>query len=127
MLEAVAVGLGIYTAWEDFKEKSITLIFPLLLSVVATYLNFKTDPTRTTFALVLALGIGLAMRALNVWQEGDTLLLIMYSAVNLKPIWIWAGAIGTSFATALATRGREERLPFAPFLLIGFILSEVVL
>ncbi|MBO8175421.1 MAG: hypothetical protein H0Z18_09205 [Thermococcus sp.] len=126
MLNILAIGAGIYASYEDLKEQAITILPIFLIILLGILVNLPKAPMETAVALATALGLGLAMEKLNAWQSGDTLLLIMYSAVSLKPILIFLTTIASSWVWAIAMQKESQiRLPYAPFLLLGFLIVEV--
>jgi len=125
MLNVLAIGAGMYASYEDLKEQAITILPIFLIIILGVLVNLPKAPLKTVVALATALGLGLAMEKLNAWQPGDTLLLIMYSAINLKPLLIFLTTIASSWTWAIALQKEGQiRLSYAPFLLLGFLIVE---
>lgn len=125
MLSILASAAGTYASYEDIKEQAITILPISLIILLGISVNLPKAPPKTVVALATALGLGLTMQKLNAWQLGDTLLLIMYSAISLKPLLIFLTTIASSWVWAIAMQKENQiRLPYAPFLLLGFLIVE---
>lgn len=121
MAEIIGVWLGYITSLQDVSMHRVNVLYTIPAFIIALILYHP-------LAVMVMAGLGFLMGKLmeygRAWREGDTYLLAAYSALTLQPVLVLAAALFL-FIICKTIRDVKKTLPFAPFLLGGFILTAL--
>lgn len=123
--------LGLGTYW-DWKEKQIYLYLPIFAGIVGIILHLVLGE-HTWMDIALGMAIGIVVLVIS-WTSresigtGDGMMLIASGAFlggwgNLELLMIALLLVGVTalFLIVAKRKGRKDRLPFIPFLLVAYL------
>lgn len=122
-------GLGTY--W-DWKEKQIYLYFPILASIVGMILHLIFQE-HTWKELLFGMAIGVVVLLVSYLSResigmGDGMMLIasgtflgFWANLELFMIALLLSGVTALFLIVVRRKGRKDRLPFIPFLLVAYL------
>lgn len=122
-------GLGTY--W-DWKEKQIYLYFPILASIVGMILHLIFQE-HSWKELLCGMTIGVVVLLVSYFSResigmGDGMMLIasgtflgFWANLELFMIALLLSGVTALFLIVVKRKGRKDRLPFIPFLLVAYL------
>lgn len=116
----VGLGIGVITSKQDIEMHKINVLYTIPAFLVSLFIYPAIAVATMVF---LALMMGKIMEFGKAWKDGDTWLLMAYSALTLDPPIVLAGALSIYILYKIAKGNVKKTLPFAPFLFMGFLLA----
>ncbi len=131
------LGFFSISAFQDYRNRKINIYFLLTGGIIGLLFHLYSMEL-SIIEILLGMGIGMMILFLGLWSGGsvgraDGMILVVSGIflgfeknVEVFVMGLFLAGITSLFLSVIRRKGRTYRIPFAPFLLVGYLFVMVM-
>ena len=121
------LGFFSISAFQDYRNRKINIYFLLTGGIIGLLFHLYSMEL-SIIEILLGMGIGMMILFFGLWSGGsvgraDGMILVV-SGIFVMGLFL--AGITSLFLSVIRRKGRTYRIPFAPFLLAGYLFVMVM-
>ena len=121
------LGFFSISAFQDYRNRKINIYFLLTGGIIGLLFHLYSMEL-SIIEILLGMGIGMMILFFGLWSGGsvgraDGMILVVS---EVFVIGLFLAGITSLFLSVIRRKGRTYRIPFAPFLLAGYLFVMVM-
>ena len=126
------LGFFSISAFQDYRNRKINIYFLLTGGIIGLLFHLYSMEL-SIIEILLGMGIGMMILFFGLWSGADGMILVVSGIflgfeknVEVFVMGLFLAGITSLFLSVIRRKGRTYRIPFAPFLLAGYLFVMVM-